>query len=633
MNVALLKRKGNQALRSRLSRFRPRVEALEARTVPSVFKPIGIAGVGSFAGSSAPSASLAGFNVNTNTIDQITNETSLAVNPTNTNNLIGSTNSYQITTAPNGAVLTETVISDAEVSFDGGQTWTVHQIPSLAYTGTGDPGVAFDATGTAYASFLGDFVSGPNAGLYPDVWTTVSNNGGKSWSKNPVVIAHNVTNADGSGIFNDKCYIAAWGNGNAIITYTNFNLGPGGSYISSPIMASVTHDGGHTWSTPVNISGPVNFDQGSVPVVAADGSIYVTFFGSDNITDTRDHERVVKVDPATGNPLGNPVTVGLIFDAANTVKPTANNNDLPINNFTIDQRQTLQESQFRVSLPQGNIAADPTNPLHLAVCWYDNRNGLPLHSVDPYRTTTNTDIIVSQSFDGGATWSAPAALAIPNDQFYPWAKYDASGDLQIGFFDRSYDTTTPSFVPGASPGNHLFGYTLASETSPGSLTFTTQQVSTALSDPTNNDAWFRRNFDPKGHFQNATAFLGDYSNIVILGNGNVGAFWTDFRDNATAQGRTTQHGEEAFFGDPSAGSSSRPVITAVTPSHTVGTVTNHGNSKNLDSFFAGMADGLNFIASSSNNKNDSHSTDATTEAEALYLLGLRLGWPDENLLN
>jgi hypothetical protein len=593
------------------------VETLEARTVPSVFKPIGIAGVGSFAGSSsAPSASLAGFNVNTNNVDQIVNETSLAVNPKNTNNLIGSTNDYQITTAPNGAVLTETVISDAQVSFDGGQTWTVYQIPSFNYTGTGDPAVAFDANGKAYAAFLGDFV---DRSTYPDVWVNTSDDGGKTWRKNGVVVATNLTAGNGSGIFNDKEYIAAWGDGNAIITWTHFNLGAGGSYQSSPIFDSVTHDGGKTWSKPQNISGPVNFDQGSNPVVAADGSIYVTFFGSDTINDPRDHERVVKVDPATGNPLGAPVTVGLIFDGFG---------DFPINNFTIDGRPTLQESQFRVSLIQGNIAADPTNAQHLAVCWFDCRDGLPT-SLNPYLTHTNSDIIVSQSYDGGATWSAPAALMISNDQFYPWAKYDASGDLQIGFFDRQYDTTSQigtSFV-----GNHLFGYTLASETSPGSLTFTTQQVSTALSDPTNNDAWFRRNFDPNHNFHNATAFLGDYSNIAILGNGNVGAFWTDMRDFATSQGRTTQFGEEGFFGDPTTGSSSHPVITAA-PSHTVGTVANHGNSKSLDSFFAGLADGLNFIASSSNKKNDSHSTDTSSQPDPLSLVAFRMGWPDENLL-
>jgi len=595
-------------------RFRPSVETLEARTVPSVsFKPIGIAGVGTFAGS-APSAHVAGFNVNTDTVDTITNETSLAVNPTNTNNLIGSANNYQI----DPATFAETIISDAQVSFDGGQTWTVYRIPSRQYTATGDPAIAFDATGRAYAAFLGDYVSGPHVNDYPDVWATTSTDGGKTW-RGSEVISRNITNKDGSGLFNDKEYIVAWGNGNALVTFTHFNLGPNGSYISSPIYDSVTHDGGASWSTPQQISGPNIFDQGSNPTVAADGSIYVTFFSGDAAVgpDFRDSEYVVKVNPTTGAALTTPVNVGLIYDGVN---------DFPINNPS-DARPTLQESQFRVSLIQGNITADPTNALHLAVDWFDTRNGLATNS-NPYLTHTNADIIVSQSFDGGATWSAPAALAIPNDQFYPWAAYDRTGHLQIGFFDRSYDTTSQfgsSFV-----GNHLFGYTLASETTPGSLSFTYQQVSTALSNPTNNDAWFRRNFDPNGNFHNASAFIGDYSNIAILGNGGVGAYWTDMRNPSGFPGRATLAGEQGFFGDPVTGSSS----SALAISHpAVAGPASQASQLSRDSFFAGLANAMSFnvtlITSSSNHNSNAPSGDF------LVHLAQHLGfdWLDDTAAN
>src|SRR5262249_23384584 len=145
------------------------------------------------------------------------------------------------------------------------------------------------------------------------------------------------------------------------------------------------------------------FNQGSVPVVAADGSIYVLFFSGDQATfpNFRDSEYVIKVNPTTGAALTTPVNAGLIFDGIN---------DFPINNST-DRRPTLQDSQFRVSLIQGNITADPTNPLHLAICWFDTRNGLATSS-DPYSTTTNADIIVSQSFDGGVTWIHPRPIAL-----------------------------------------------------------------------------------------------------------------------------------------------------------------------------------------------------------------------------
>src|SRR5207244_3387562 len=155
------------------------------------------------------------------------NETSIAVNPTNPFNMIGGANDYQLKLSAGGTV-NETVFSRAHVTFDGGATWT---------------SAAVVAKGT------GSFGS--------------------------------------KGTFNDKEYIAAWGSGNAIVTYTKFRDGIRGSYGGSPIFASVTHDGGATWSAPVEISGSAPFcvgvfgdttcdqNQGSVPAVAANGAIYV----------------------------------------------------------------------------------------------------------------------------------------------------------------------------------------------------------------------------------------------------------------------------------------------------------------------------------------------------------------------
>src|SRR5262249_15338740 len=151
---------------------------------------------------------------------------------------------------------------------------------------------------------------------------------------------------------------------------------------------------------------------------------------------------------------------------------------------------------------------------------------------DPYQVQTNSNIIISQSFDGGAHWSAPAAILTPNDQFQPWGAYDASGHLQIGYYDRSYD-----------PANHKYGYTLASETVPGSLIFTFQQGTTALSDPTQGDAFFPVTLN--SNFPNAATFIGDYSNIAISPNG-VAAYWTDKRRPSTVPGLPGS-GEDAFF--------------------------------------------------------------------------------------
>src|SRR5260370_32559695 len=84
---------------------------------------------------------------------------------------------------------------------------------------------------------------------------------------------------------------------------------------------------------------------------------------------------------------------------------------------------------------------------------------------------------------------------------------------------------------------------MASETVLGSLHFTLQQVTSALSDPTQGDAWFT--VTANSSFPNATRFLGDYSNIAISPNG-VAALWTDMRLPSTTPGFTGS-GEDAFF--------------------------------------------------------------------------------------
>lgn len=471
------------------------------------------------------------LNVNTDCEGNVPhNETSIAANPTNALNQIGSANDYQLRTSAGGTVV-ETSYSRAHVTLDGGVTWTEYPIGYNGYAATGDPGVAFDASGRAYLSTLGFVWSqGNGCCTAPDILVAHSTDGGKTWSS-PSRVGSGTGSSHGAGTFNDKPYITAWGSSNAIETWTVFSQGPHGSYISSVIYDSVTHDGGETWSPPQPISGSASFcvgaqggtacdqDQGSQPVVAADGSIYVSFLSTAEVTTYRDQYLVVKVDPATGARIAGPFRVGLVYDGIY---------DYPI----AFGRQTYQDSLFR-TWALGAIATDPTDPQHLGIAWSDMRNSIPLASLDPYKTATNSDIIVSQSSDGGATWSTPIALTITNDQFMPWAKYDAAGLLRIGFFDRSYD-----------PGNHQYGYTLATETAPSSLAFATTEVTTTLSNPTTGDRWFAATANPS--FPYATTFLGDYSNINVAGDGSVLSYWTDLR-NTVCFGTLCGYGEDAYY--------------------------------------------------------------------------------------
>jgi hypothetical protein len=444
------------------------------------------------------------------------NETSIAVNPANPLNMIGGANDYQLGLNPGGKV-SETVLSRAHVTLDGGRSWSEYPVFSnSAYQATGDPALAFDAAGNAYYGTLGFRFVGPANAQNPDILVSRSGDGGKTWDTH--VVARGSGNEGSVGDLLDKEYVAAWGNGNAIVTYGDFRLAQKGSFVSARIYDSVTHDGGRTWSAPQVISGSLDQAFVSVPTVAANGSIYAAFLNTTDLVTGRDDYEVVKVDPASGAPAGAPVKVATVIDGAT---------DYPI----AFGRQTYQDSAFR-SWAAGNITADPTNAAHLAVVWSDMRNSTTPAPSNPYAATTNSDVVESQSFDGGANWSAPVAVARAGDQFQPWGAFDVHGVLRIGTFDRSYDAA-----------NHKYGYTVLTQT--GASTFASQPVTDTLSDPTKGDRWFAGT-TLNAAFPNPTAFLGDYSTIAATPSGGVVAYWTDMRNQACFAG-VCRSGEDAYF--------------------------------------------------------------------------------------
>jgi len=442
------------------------------------------------------------------------NETSIAVNPTNHDNIIGGANDYQLALNP-GSHVSETLLSRAHVTFDGGATWTEYPITfGSSYQATGDPAVAFDAAGNAYYATLGFRFVGPNNALSPDVLVASSHDGGVNWAS--------VRIAKGSGVFTsvgnllDKEYVAAWGNGNAIVTYGDFRDLQKGSTVSGRIYASVTHDAGATWSAPVVISGDLDEAFVSVPTVTSNNRVFVAFLDTQDLSTGRDTYEVVEVNPTTGARIAGPFDVALVIDGAT---------DYPL----AFGRQTYQDSLFR-SWAAGNITADPTDPSHLAVVWSDMRNSVTPAPTNPYEAVTNSDVIVSESTDYGRTWSTPVAAELRGDQFMPWGAFDAEGTLRIGTFDRSGD-----------PDNHLYDYSLLSGPS-----FSRSVVSTVSSDPTTGNRWFRATVN--SDFPGATTFLGDYSGIAVVpGTTHVVAYWTDLREQACFPPTVCGHGEDAYF--------------------------------------------------------------------------------------
>lgn len=451
------------------------------------------------------------------------NETAVVVNPLNHDNIVASANDTQLI-VQNGKVV-ESDVSVARASFDGGETWANYPVPYYRKCLiSGDPTLAFDAVGTVY---LGQLCF--NNTLNPDVIVTHSTDGGKTWSPESIVI-RGTGKFTSAGLSNDHPQLTAWGAGNVIVTWIPYEFNQQVSLITAPVAVSVSHDSGVTWSHRTDVSGSAPFCKGLVAphscdqtwgnavAVSDQGLALVTFYdtdlyrsdGSTNLDRTK--HMVVAINPATGERIAGPYLVGQAYDGLNT-------HDFP---ESVDGRQTLHDSEFRL-LMQGNITADPTDPTgrHFAVVWYDDRNAPHPVSADPYKAITDSDIIVSQTFDGGVTWSDPIAIRERGDQFMPWATYDAGGLLRISYFDRSYD-----------PANHRYGYTLATETRSGSLKFRLKQVTTELSEPTQGDRWYATT--QSNAFPNATAFLGDYSGIAPLNSGVI-VYWTDMRREACFQ--------------------------------------------------------------------------------------------------
>ena len=456
-------------------------------------------------------------------------ETSIAVDPTNPDHLLGGVYDSQVALNPGGQV-SYTQLARAHVSFDGGRSWSEYPVDStFTYSRLGDPAVAFDADGHAYYAMTG-WRSTAFTSTSPDIVVASSADGGRGWDLKRVADGSG-TAFESSGVILDKPYITAWGHGNAIVTYGGFWTGARASLSACRIYAAATHDYGASWSPspegiakPNRISAGLPCAWGSTPAVTTDGRVYVSFLNVNQVFPYRDEYWVVELDASTGARVAGPIDVGLVYDGVN---------DAP---YSALGRHSYHDSQFQTS-SMGDLAADPTDPTHLAVVWSDMRNSSLPALADPYSAATNSDVVVSQSYDRGHTWSAPSAIALANDQWMPWGEFDGSGRLRVGMYDRSAD-----------PANDVYMYSIATELAPGTLSFTVSPVSTVASDPTKGDRW-AATVNPA--FPHSTFWLGDYSNIAIVpGTTHVAAYWTDMRETACWAFRCG-HGEDAYFAEVS----------------------------------------------------------------------------------
>ncbi|GAC1439026.1 MAG: sialidase family protein [Thermoanaerobaculia bacterium] len=357
-------------------------------------------------------------------------ETSIAINPTNTQNVVAGWISRGDATCGYG------------VSFDGGANWRVGVVPGVQ-TGSGgtfdrgtDPSVVFDARGNAYFTCLAYNLFPPGTGSPGTIYVSKSTDGGASWAT-PVAAVTGVH----LNHFEDHQFITANPATGAIyLSLTQFT-----AFGKPQIIFTRSTDGNQTWSAPVQIN---------------DYAGNATF--QDSFT-------------ATGK---DPATVYLTFGAFATAA-LSNWNRIYIAKST-DGGQTFSSPQLLGEItplpdPLPNAPWRSDNNLWVAVD--RDTNQIYLNYAD--YNAGDADIRVMRVRDAGTTFAVEGITRVNDDgagsdQFFPFVTVAPGGRVDVCFQDRRY-----------SPGNALI-YTTCAFSRDGGLSFANKQVTRQPFDASNN---------------------------------------------------------------------------------------------------------------------------------------------------
>jgi hypothetical protein len=440
------------------------------------------------------------------------NEQNIVINPANSQNIVTSANDYRFG-------------FQALIYFstDGGATFTDVLLPGwdLA-TGAkglfkhvqagGDPVLAFAPDGTLYYSALVYDFSFANR-TPSGVAVASSNDGGATWST-PVMVHYE----DANVFFNDKEWVTAGAGGDVYVTWTLFSAQTKPpSQQHSDIVVAVSRDYGKTWSGPIAVSDRAHRnDQGSSPVVAPDGTVYVAYEGNQASDPTKD--QIVVARSTDGGRTFTNVELGRVYDDVGCY---------PTN--VAQGRARLSFEQFRVSsFP--SLAIDPTTGM-LAIAWSDDQSNAGCASgASSFSGVTNNQVKLVTSADG-KTWTAPKQITSGTDKVYPAVGANA-GRIVVGYYTRDFSpvptatdhTCQRGFLDTTDPGYPASTTVHYIDTAPVCLDY-------AFSGSTDGYASETRvsSQSSNPYLQFSGSFIGDYTGVAVDSAGGVHSTWTDDR--------------------------------------------------------------------------------------------------------
>jgi hypothetical protein len=403
------------------------------------------------------------------------NEVTIAVNPTDPNNMIVGAKDYTLGPQGNGYK----VWSGYYWTKDGGKTWgnNLMGYPNIdnsilgVYDAISDPVVGFDANGNAYYSGL---MYKSSSELVPDlprpwvanngIYMAKSMDGGETYSQISFVIQ-----SPTGVVFHDKQWFTIDpNNGNIYVTWTRFQG------VQGRVVFARSTDGGLTWSLPKDISRTFDIPrqtQGSIPGVGPDGTVYVIWI---------DYQEMSLMLSSSSDHGENWPTFAEPITGVN-----------PVSNYMGDNEyRTPTIPSMAVDQSDGNTSGN------IYIVWNDDRN-------------ENADILLVRSEDGGNTWSQPLQVNddpenSTADQFFPFVDVSPLGDVHVVFYDKRED-----------PDNYLIDVYYAHSTD-GVEFDPNWKITSNASDP------------QYSYHQSGSVFIGDY--IGVDSNENYAyAVWADTR--------------------------------------------------------------------------------------------------------